>query len=179
MTLANRITLVRILLVPLFLAACYVNIPYNTYIAALIFLVAALSDLLDGEIARRMQQVTTFGRFIDPIADKLLITAAVLVLVERGALHSLPAFLIIGREILISGFRLVVVAEGTVIPAGMLGKLKMVAQVVMVIVLLLDNYPFSLIRLPVDTVCVAVTVVLTVWSGWDYMRRHWSYMKFI
>lgn len=179
MTLANRITIVRIALVPLFLAACYLGLPHSQFIAAGIFLVAALSDLLDGEIARRMHQVTTFGRFIDPIADKLLIIAAVLILVERGALHSLPAFIIIGREILISGFRLVIMSEGTVLSAGMLGKFKMIAQVVMVIVLLLDNFPFALLGVPMDTVCVAAAVILTVWSGWDYLYKNWSYMKFV
>ena len=172
MTLANKLTLGRILLVPVFLAACYVNIPFNMYIASCIFLAAALLDLADGEVARRMRQVTTFGRFIDPIADKMLVTAAILVLIERGSLHSLPAFIIVGREILISGFRLIALPEGVVISAGALGKAKMVAQVVMSLVLLLDNYPFRLIGAPVDTLCVAAAVALTVWSGWDYMYKN-------
>ncbi len=178
MNLANRVTLVRILLVPVFLYFLLENIPYGTYIAAGIFIIAASTDGLDGYLARKRQEVTNLGKLLDPLADKLLITAALVSLVESGVLPAWVAIVIISRELAVTGLRAVAAAEGIVVHASNIAKLKTISQIVAIVGLLIDNYPFSLIGFPFTTIAVWVAIILTVWSGVEYFVRvgkvlHW------
>lgn len=133
-SIANRVTLARVVLIPIFLAILLARLPvWGPWLAATVFALLAATDAVDGYLARTRNEVTTFGKFIDPIADKLLVTAALVALVELGRLPSWIAVLIISRELVVSGLRLVAVAEGRVIAASAYGKAKTVLQTVAII----------------------------------------------
>lgn len=168
MNIANRVTMVRILLVPVFLYFVLQSIPYGTYIAAGIFILAASTDGLDGYLARKRKEVTNLGKLLDPLADKLLITAALISLVGSGVLPAWVAIIIISRELAVTGLRAVAAAEGVVIQASVVAKLKTISQIVAIVGLLIDNYPFSLINFPFTQIAVWVAIVLTMWSGVEY-----------
>lgn len=168
MNLANRVTMVRILLVPVFLYFVLESIPYGTYIAAGIFILAASTDGLDGYLARKRKEVTNLGKLLDPLADKLLITAALVSLVGSGVLPAWVAIIIISRELAVTGLRAVAAAEGVVIQASAVAKLKTISQIVAIVGLLIDNYPFSLIGFPFTQIAVWVSIFLTIWSGVEY-----------
>jgi CDP-diacylglycerol--glycerol-3-phosphate 3-phosphatidyltransferase len=174
LNLANRVTLVRVLLVPVFMVVLLIkDIPQNNYIAAGIFIIAAITDSIDGYIARSRNQVTNFGKFMDPIADKLLVVAALLCLVESGAIASWMAMIIISREYIVTGMRLVAAAEGIVIAASKLGKIKTITQIVAIVAILIKNYPFSIfISTPVDKILLWVAVIFTVVSGIEYIVKN-------
>jgi len=138
MNLPNKITISRILLVPIFMIVLFLPIPYANLIAALIFIIAAATDGIDGHIARSTNQVTNFGKFLDPLADKLLVTSALIALVGQGKLPSWVAIIIIAREFIVTGLRLIAVNEGKVIAAGMSGKIKTVTQIIATVLLLID-----------------------------------------
>lgn len=179
MNIANTITSVRILLIPVFMFFLLnYSISYSKLIAALIFIIAAITDSLDGYIARSKKIVTNFGKFLDPLADKLLITAALVGLVEQGKISSWIAMIIIGREFIVTGLRMVAAAEGIVISANIWGKLKTISQIVAIVLLLTDNYPFRFLNLPVDRVALWIAVVLTIYSGFDYIRMNWRVIDF-
>ena len=169
MNLANKITLFRILLIPIFMIFVSINIPYNRYIAAFIFLFAAATDGLDGYIARSRNQITVFGKFVDPLADKLLISSALIILVELGDISSWVAFIIIAREFIITGFRVLAAADGIVIAASWWGKIKTVTQIIAIFSTLLNNYPFFLIRFPFSKIAMFLAVIFTIISGVDYI----------
>lgn len=171
MNIANRVTMLRILLVPVFLYFVLENIPYGTYIAAGIFIVAASTDGLDGYLARKRKEVTNLGKLLDPLADKLLITAALVSLVESGILPAWVAIVIISRELAVTGLRAMAAAEGVVVQASPVAKLKTIAQIIAIVGLLIDNYPFSLIGFPFTDIVVWLAIVLTVWSGLEYFIR--------
>jgi len=189
MNLANKITLARIFLVPfimLFLLIKYdlgtisiagEGLTYNELIAALIFIIAASTDGLDGYIARKRKQVTNLGKFLDPLADKLLVTAALISLVEMDRLLAFVAIVIVSREFAVTGLRLIAAAEGTVISASKLGKLKTVTQIVAIAILMLDNFPFTFLNLPVDQIAVWLAVIITIVSGVDYFYKNRSIIK--
>lgn len=124
------------------------NLKYGQYIAVSIFILASLTDTLDGHIARSRNLITTFGKFMDPLADKILVSAAFISLVELGKVPSWIVIIIISRELAITGFRTVAVSEGVTIAADKWGKMKTVTQLIAIIALLLNNYPFSLINFP-------------------------------
>lgn len=172
LNLANRITLLRIMMIPLFLLAFYLETRGSNFVAAAIFAIAAATDSLDGYIARSRDQITTLGKFMDPIADKMLVTAAVVMLASERRLDPLIAIVFIGREFLISGLRLVAVSQGIVIVASNLAKIKTLTQMIAIVVLLLDNVPFVFLEIPVDTVCVWAALVFTVWSAIDYVAKN-------
>lgn len=133
-SIANRVTLARVVFIPIFLAILLARLPvWGPWLAAAIFALLAATDAVDGYLARSRNEVTTFGKFIDPIADKLLVTAALVALVELGRLPSWIAVLIISRELVVSGLRLVAVAEGRVIAASVWGKAKTVLQTVAIV----------------------------------------------
>lgn len=140
MNLPNKITIARILLVPFFIIVTFLPIPYSNLIAFLIFVIAASTDGIDGYIARSRNQVTNFGKFLDPLADKLLVTAALVALVGQDKIPSWVATIIIAREFIVTGIRLVAVGEGKVIAASMWGKVKTVTQIIAICLLLLDRY---------------------------------------
>jgi CDP-diacylglycerol--glycerol-3-phosphate 3-phosphatidyltransferase len=139
-SVANRVTLARIVLIPIFLAILLAKLPvWGPWLAAAVFALLAGTDAVDGYLARSRNEVTTFGKFIDPIADKLLVTAALVALVELGRLPSWIAVLIISRELVVSGLRLVAVAEGRVIAASAYGKLKTVLQTIAILAFIVKD----------------------------------------
>jgi CDP-diacylglycerol--glycerol-3-phosphate 3-phosphatidyltransferase len=188
MNLANKLTLGRIFLVPVFLLFIAAkDIPYGTFIATFIFILASLTDKLDGYIARSRNQITTFGKFMDPLADKLLVTSALISLVELQVVPGWAAFVIIAREFAVSGLRTIAAAEGKIIAASWWGKIKTVIQIIAIIVLLLQvnvgtsayltklvteieffKYFFDYI----PQVLLNLAVVITLISGWDYFRKN-------
>ncbi len=173
MTIANKITLLRILLIPVFMAAYeFLGEGSFAFVPTLIFAVAAFTDMLDGYLARSRNEVTTFGKFMDPIADKVLVMAAMLLLVRDHRLSAVAAVIFLAREFIVSGFRLVAAAARVVIAASPLAKVKTVSQLVAMILLLLNNYPFSLIGLPLADISVYVALVFTIWSGIEYIVRN-------
>lgn len=181
MNLPNSLTLSRIFLVPVFLTVLLSGdyeltlggvVMNEDWLALIIFLSAAATDFLDGYIARSRSQVTTLGKLLDPIADKLLISAAFISLVELDRVPAWIVVLIVGREFAVSGLRYVALAEGVAISASNLGKVKMAAQVVAVALLLVEPYGeiYELLAYP----ALAVAVVLTVVSMLDYFRGFWG-----
>lgn len=176
MNLPNKITIFRVCMIPIFVIFMLVaEIPGNRYIAAGIFIIAALSDLLDGYIARKNNLVTNFGKFMDPIADKLLVSSALICLVELKLLPSWIVIIIIAREFIISGFRLIASDNGVVIAAGRGGKLKTVAQMVMSIMLIINlDHPFINI---LELIAVYLAAALTVISLIDYMIKNKNVLK--
>lgn len=173
MNLPNRLTLLRIVMVPIFIVLCYLPSPWSTWVAMAVFALASATDLVDGMIARRMHLVTTFGKFMDPIADKLLVNSAMIMLVGQGRLAAWACCVFIGRELIISGFRLVAASKGEVMAAGWLGKFKTVFQMVYIILALIHDYPFSLVNFPASEICMWISMVLAVWSAVAYMKPNW------
>ncbi|MFA5577209.1 MAG: CDP-diacylglycerol--glycerol-3-phosphate 3-phosphatidyltransferase [Tissierellaceae bacterium] len=177
MNLANKITIFRVFLVPVFMLVLYSNIPYSTYLAALVFIFASLTDTLDGYIARSRNMITTFGKFVDPLADKILVSAALISLLELGKIPGWSVVIIIAREFTISGFRIVAASGGITIAASSLGKIKTVTQLLAIILLLLNNIYFSRIGLPLDLIVYYSSVLFTVISGIDYIYKNISTLK--
>jgi len=162
-TIPNLLTLFRILLIPVLAAALLSGIESGDVIAAIVFAVASVTDALDGWIARRNKDVTTFGKLMDPLADKLLVTSALVSLVALDRLQAWVAMVIIAREFAVTGLRQLAMEHGEVIPASVWGKIKTVAQVAMVLVLILvEDSPAWVDGL------VWVTVAITIVSGADY-----------
>lgn len=188
MNLANKLTLIRIFLVPVFLVFIAVKgIPYGTFIATFIFILASLTDKLDGYIARSRNQITNFGKFMDPLADKLLVTAALISLVELHVVPSWAAVVIIAREFAVSGLRSIAAAQGRVIAASWWGKIKTVIQIIAIIILLLqvnirrsqylkqlvgDNYYLGKFFENVPTIMLMIAVIVTLISGYDYFKKN-------
>lgn len=173
MNLPNKLTVLRVCMVPVFVFLMLWDGlgAAGKYAAAAIFILASATDYLDGYLARKNNLVTDFGKFMDPIADKLLVCSAMICLVEKDALAAWIVIIIIGREFIISGFRLVASDKGTVIAASYWGKFKTVFQMVMVILLILDLGGIF------DTIAQIVTwiaLILTVVSLVDYLRKNWG-----
>lgn len=177
LNLANTITIARILLIPVFLVLLLGGIPepYGDIAAAAVFILAAATDKLDGYVARRSKQITTLGQFLDPLADKLLIAAALIALVSQGRVAAWVAMLIIGREIAVSVLRIVGVSQGVSIPADKYGKLKTVLQIVYVVYILVPTDKIAtFIHVSTDVATViqwilaGVVVVVTLASGVRY-----------
>lgn len=175
MNLANRITLLRILLIPLFLIFFSVQSlqPWGSYLAAATFALAALTDTVDGYIARFQKQVTTLGKFLDPLADKLLISTALVALVAEESLSVWVAMVIISRELLVTGLRLAAAAKAKIITASTLSKLKTTSQIVAVIAIILNPSLFILGK-SLGSILMTVALFLTVFSGLDYFAKNWS-----
>lgn len=174
---ANRITIARILFIPVFVVFLLARLPnWGPWWAALLFTALAATDAVDGYIARSRNEVTTFGKLIDPLADKLLVTAALVVLVELGTLPSWAALIIISREFIVSGLRMVAVAEGKVIAASGMGKIKTVFQIIAVVAFILkDSSPVAGVApwaaQGADVLSWLIMIValgLTVYSMFDY-----------
>lgn len=171
MNLPNKITLVRIFLIPVFMLIAWLKLPYGDWLATIVFIIAALTDTLDGYLARRRQEVTRFGKLFDPLADKLLVSAALLVLVESGRLVAWVALIIIGRELAVTGLRAIAAADGIIISASPLGKLKTIFQIIAISALLVKDYPFSLWNIPFGNITMSLAVILTLASGIDYFLK--------
>ncbi|EGL16636.1 CDP-diacylglycerol--glycerol-3-phosphate 3-phosphatidyltransferase [Paenibacillus chitinolyticus] len=184
MNLANKITLARIFLVPIIMFFLLVNIQfphikiqtfsitYNQIIAALIFIIAASTDSLDGYIARKNKLVTNLGKLLDPLADKLLVTAVLVSLVEMDKLGAWIVIVIISREWAVTGLRQIALLEGAVIQASKWGKAKTAAQITAIIALLINNFPFAFINVPFDLIASWIAAIITVYSGLDYFIKN-------
>ncbi len=190
MNLANKLTILRIILVPIMVIIPFIGIKGElwgisiTYLLVdLIFIIAAITDKLDGYIARSRNQITTFGKFLDPIADKIVVIAAMLMLVEVGNLPAWIPIIVVFREFIVSGYRLVAVQrDGNVIAANIWGKMKTVTQMIAVILAFIDPNPYGaifngnltgytfVINLLV-TLIMSVSVVATIFSGWEYVKN--------
>ena len=207
MNLPNRITLIRVILLPLiiiipilakinsynnFLAKNIIipgvleaeyNITWCNVIVLIIFITAAITDAIDGHIARSRKLVTDFGKFLDPLADKLLVTSAMLVLLEEGRLWGWVVAIILAREFAVTGLRSIAASEGKVIAASMYGKVKTTFQMIMIILLLINNFPFSIIYIhtgiyiPMDKIIIVVATLLTIISGVDYFIKNKEVLK--
>jgi len=141
-------------------------------IVLVIFCIASFTDFLDGYLARKNNLITTFGKFMDPLADKVLVLAALMIMLESNKIPGWVVTIILAREFLVTGIRLVAVGENNVIAASKLGKLKTISQMIMIIVVLLNNYPFSLINIPMDTILIYIACILTLVSGIDYFIKN-------
>ncbi len=176
MNLPNKLTMFRVILIPFFVIfLLYPVVPYSNYIAAAIFIVASLTDLADGKIARKYDLVTNFGKFMDPLADKLLVCSAMICLIETGQLAAWIVVIIISREFIISGFRLVASDNGVVIAASYWGKFKTTFQMLMIIVLILDidMQIFRILGVLLTYVALALTVISLV----DYVIKNKQILK--
>ena len=189
MNIPNKITVSRILLIPLFLIIMLVpfdwgdmhllgvTLPVTHFVGALIFIIASSTDWVDGYYARKYNLVTNMGKFLDPLADKLLVSAALIVLVELGFAPSWIVIVIISREFAVTGLRLLLAGEGEVVAANMLGKIKTWAQIVAISALLLHNIIFEMISFRFDIVALWVALIFTIWSGWDYFAKNSHVLK--
>ena len=177
MNLPNKLTIFRVILIPFFVLFLLLEPDNQTFrlIADLIFIVASLTDMLDGKIARKYHLVTNFGKFMDPLADKLLVCAAMVCLVATGQLAAWIVIIIISREFIISGFRLIASDNGIVIAASMWGKFKTVFQMLMILVLI-ANIPLAAFDM-IGTVLTYVALVLTVVSLVDYIAKNKDILK--
>ncbi|MBM7837713.1 CDP-diacylglycerol--glycerol-3-phosphate 3-phosphatidyltransferase [Alkalihalobacillus xiaoxiensis] len=184
MNLPNKITIARICMIPLFMVFLLVEVPLgevslfdvtisnSILVATAIFIVAAATDWLDGYYARKLNLITSFGKFLDPLADKLLVAAALIGLVELQLVPAWITIVIISREFAVTGIRLVAAAEGDVIAASNLGKWKTLTQMVAIIATLLHNIPFSALSLPFADIMLYIAAFLTIWSGIDYFLKN-------
>lgn len=189
MNIPNRITVSRILLIPLFLIIMLApfdwgemrllgaDLPVTHFVGALIFIIASSTDWVDGHYARKYNLVTNMGKFLDPLADKLLVSAALIVLVELGFAPSWIVIIIISREFAVTGLRLLLAGEGEVVAANMLGKIKTWTQIVAISALLLHNIIFAMIPFRFDLLALWVALFFTIWSGWDYFAKNSHILK--
>jgi len=166
MNTANKLTMIRLILVPAFLAVLYIGFNGSNYAAMAIFIVAGLTDIADGYIARNRGQVTDFGKFMDPLADKILVVSAMLWFVEQGLMPAWVVLIVIVREFMVTALRLIAVDNGRVIAAAMSGKIKTVVTIVCLIAMFLD------LQLWMVYTCVAAITVTTVVSGVEYYIKN-------
>ncbi|MGE7621764.1 CDP-diacylglycerol--glycerol-3-phosphate 3-phosphatidyltransferase [Viridibacillus sp. NPDC096237] len=180
MNIPNRITVSRVLLIPVFVLLMLVDFGWGRitvlgatmsieqFVGAVIFIVASITDWVDGYYARKYNLVTNMGKFLDPLADKLLVSAAFILLVELGTAPAWVVIIIISREFAVTGLRLILAGGGEVVAANQLGKIKTWAQIVAIAALLLNNIFFTMFGIPFDDIALYVALFFTVWSGADY-----------
>lgn len=174
MNLPNKLTMFRVVLIPVFIVVLMSGLiaePASRYIAVVIFCVASFTDYLDGHIARKYNLVTNFGKFMDPLADKLLVSAAMICMIELGMLPAWVVIIIISREFIITGLRLIAAEGGLVIAASWWGKIKTVTQMAMIILMLLG------VNKVIGTILVVLATIFTVVSGVDYIVKNISVLK--
>jgi len=163
--------MVRVILIPVFLILLYLDFPYNRYIAMGVFIIAALTDIADGQIARSRNLVTDFGKFMDPLADKVLVFAAMLWFVEQGVMPAWAVLIVIVREFMVTALRLIAVGSGRVIAAELSGKVKTVVTILCLIVMFLPLEQWMIY------VCVGLITVTTLFSGVEYFIKNRDLMK--
>nr|WP_106784327.1 CDP-diacylglycerol--glycerol-3-phosphate 3-phosphatidyltransferase [Lysinibacillus timonensis] len=180
MNIPNKITVSRICLIPIFVIVMIFDfgwgnmtflgaeMPVEHFVGALIFIVASCTDWVDGYYARKYNLVTNLGKFLDPLADKLLVSAAFIVLVELGYAPSWIIIIILSREFAVTGLRAILAGHGEVVAASQLGKIKTWAQIVAIALLLLHNTIFVMFGIPMDMIMLYIALFFTIWSGWDY-----------
>ena len=184
MNIPNRITVSRILLIPIFLIIMLApfnwgemhlfgaTMPVTHFVGALIFIFASTTDWVDGYYARKYNLVTNLGKFLDPLADKLLVSAALIVLVELQLAPSWIVIVIIFREFAVTGLRAILAEGGEVVAANSLGKIKTWTQIIAISALLLHNTIFEMVSIPFDMIALWVALFFTIWSGWDYLYKN-------
>ena len=166
MNTANKLTLLRVLMIPLFLVAVYLRFPFHMLFALIVFLLACITDFVDGYIARHYDQVTDFGKFMDPLADKVLVMAALLCFVEMGRLSAWALLIVIVREFAVTALRLIAAERGRVIAAAWSGKVKTASTMVCICLMLAFSRP------ALDRVCTVVILASTVYSGIEYFVKN-------
>lgn len=197
MNLPNKLTIFRIILVPIMIIIPFLGIqgeflgiPIACIIIDLIFVIASITDELDGHIARSRNQITTFGKFLDPIADKVLVVTAMIMLVEMGRLPAWIPAIVVFREFIVSGYRLVAVqANGSVIAANIWGKIKTVTQMIAIILAFIDINKYGAIFTTKEltafsfalnlttTIIMTISVIATIFSGWEYIKNGKELLK--
>ena len=189
MNLPNKLTILRAIMIPFFLVFLYMSPGWSKWVALVIFIAASLTDMLDGKIARKYNLVTNFGKFLDPIADKILVVAAMILFVEMGRLPAWIPIIVIFREFAVSGYRLIAVQNsGKVIAANVWGKLKTVTQMIAIMLAFIDKNPFGAILTMqltgmefainlIVTLMMIICVIATVFSGWDYIKSGKDLLK--
>ena len=167
MNLPNKLTLLRIFLVPFIIHCFYLPKSWGMWVAVVLFIAAAVTDTVDGRYARAHHMVTDFGKFMDPIADKLLVNSVLVMLTSQGQVHPVATILFIAREFAISGLRLVAANKGVVLAAGNLGKIKTTLQDIALPFLMVGHLwkPFQV----VGVILLYASLVMSLWSGWDYI----------
>lgn len=169
MTTATKITLARVALIPVFMVVLLLGYKWP---AMLIFAIASLTDFVDGYIARHYDQTSDFGKFLDPLADKLLVVAAMLIFVEQGRMPAWVVMLVLTREFAVSGLRMMAAKDGTVLAAGFSGKVKTFSTMVGLCVMMVLQY------LWLDWTVIGIIAVTTVYSGIEYFVQNWKVFKF-
>lgn len=171
MNLPNKLTTLRMLLVPVFIVLYLKGL---SYWALAVFIIASATDYLDGHLARKNNLVTDYGKIMDPLADKLLVTSALVCMVQTGVVPAWMVIVILAREFAITGLRAVAAGGGKVIAAAWSGKIKTVTQMIAIILLLLNNWPFSIISVPMASIMLWIAVIMTIYSGCEYIYKNRS-----
>lgn len=177
MNIANQLTILRVLMIPPFMYFLMQETSMGRTIALVLFVTASFTDFLDGYLARKYKLITNFGKFMDPLADKLLVTSALLCFLALGTINVWVVMIILAREFIVSIFRAVAAAENIVIAADWWGKVKTNVQMAAVVVLLLNNYPFAQFGIPMDQILIYAAAVLTVISGANYILKNTAVLK--
>lgn len=188
MNTPNKITIFRTLIIPFFIICLLINIiPYRFYLALIIFIVAAITDHLDGKIARKYNQITSFGKFLDPLADKMLIMSAFICFVELNLVGSVPVIIILFRDALVTAIRLVAANKGITIAANVFGKIKTLTQIIAIIIILIlqcieseihsGTYNMLMVNRQISSFFVWVSVIFTVFSGVVYVKENFYIIK--
>ncbi|WP_250672838.1 CDP-diacylglycerol--glycerol-3-phosphate 3-phosphatidyltransferase [Paraclostridium ghonii] len=172
MNLPNKLTLFRIFLIPVFIIVMMLNLPSKFLIACLIFIVASVTDAMDGHIARKYNLVTDFGKFMDPLADKLLVISALTTMIEYDLVAAWMVIIIVARELTVSILRAIAAADGKVIAASSGGKLKTISQMIAVVILLLGAHTGNVLFLNIGKVTILIATLLTLYSGWEYVYKN-------
>ena len=177
MNLANKLTTFRVLCIPIFVVFMLIeSIPYNYYLAAIVFIVASITDLFDGKIARKYHLVTNFGKFMDPLADKMLVSAALICLTPK-MIPSWVVIIIISRELFISGFRMLAADQGIVLAAGWWGKFKTAFSMVMIIVLIVNTPLNNSVLYIIGQILIWISLALTIISMIEYVSKNFNVLK--
>lgn len=177
MNLANKLTTFRVLCIPIFVVFMLIeSIPYNYYLAAIVFIIASITDLFDGKIARKYHLVTNFGKFMDPLADKMLVSAALICLTPK-MIPSWVVIIIISRELFIGGFRMLAADQGIVLAAGWWGKFKTAFSMVMIIVLIVNTPLNNSVLYIIGQVLIWISLALTIISMIEYVSKNFNVLK--
>lgn len=177
MNLANKLTTFRVLCIPIFVIFMLIeSIPYNYYLAAIVFIIASITDLFDGKIARKYHLVTNFGKFMDPLADKMLVSAALICLTPK-MIPSWVVIIIISRELFISGFRMLAADQGIVLAAGWWGKFKTAFSMVMIIVLIVNTPLNNSVLYIIGQILIWISLALTIISMIEYVSKNFNVLK--
>ena len=174
MNTPNKLTVMRMILVPVFMVTL---LCWNRYVALAIFIIASLTDMLDGYLARKNNQITNFGKFMDPLADKLLLTAALLVFVDVGQMPCWVAMVVIARDLAVSGLRMVAASQGVIMAAGWSGKIKTAVSIVCICAMMTPVAEIAVGKITVNEICCAIILILNVVSFIDYFSVNGKVLK--